>query len=326
MVIRAGKEIYFVKQTRRAMLSVLASGAAAAQPRRTVPWKPKLGILANYSESNIEFAKQEGFSSVQLSVGGKLPADATDEVVAKVRAQLDRTGLYLSSLMAVENHVAPDLAARSAGNARFAKAIELAGRLKVPYLATMSGNMPGRKLAEQVAEIVKVYNEKYFPLCQKHNVRLLWEPWAGGPNIATGPVGYEVLFKGFNDSPYVGLLYDPSHLQWQFMDPVQAARDFIDKIWDVHLKDTEILWHVLRKTGINPLNNARWWRFRLPGSGIVDWKGFFTVLQEAGYQGAMNIEHEDEFYYPAYANGEFTEQFKAGFRLTHKFLRQYVPA
>ena len=82
------------------------------------------------------------------------------------------------------------------------------------------------------------------------------------------------------------------------MDPVQCARDFVDKIWDVHLKDCEILWHVLRKTGINPLDNARWWRFRLPGSGIVDWKGFFTVLQEAGYQGAMNIEHEDEFYYP----------------------------
>ena len=317
-----------MKQTRRAMLGVLASAAASAQQRRRpAPWKPKLGILTNYSEGNVEFAKQEGFTSVQLGVGGKLPADAPDEVVAKVRSQLDRLGLYCSSLMAVENHTAPDTAARAAGNARFAKAIELAARLKVPYVATMSGNMPGRKLAEQVDEIVKVYTEKYFPLCQKHHVKIIWEPWAGGPNIATGPVGYEALFKGFNDSPYVGLLYDPSHLQWQFMDPVQAARDFIDKIWDVHLKDAEILWHVLRKTGINPLNNARWWRFRLPGSGIVDWKGFFTVLQEAGYQGAMNIEHEDEFYYPPYANnGEFTEQFKTGFRLAHKFLLQLVPA
>lgn len=327
MGIRIWKEAIPVKQTRRAVLGALASVAASAQQRRRpAPWKPKLGILANYSESNLEFARQEGFTSVQLNVGRALPADAPDELVAKVRAQLDRAGLYCSSLMAVENHTAPDPAARAAGNARFTKSIELAARLKVPYVATMSGNMPGRKLAEQVDEIVKVYTEKYFPLCQKHNVKILWEPWAGGPNIATGPVGYEALFKGFNNSPYVGLLFDPSHLQWQFMDPVQAARDFIDKIWDVHLKDTEILWHVLRKTGINPLNNARWWRFRLPGSGIVDWKGFFTVLQEAGYQGAMNIEHEDEFYYPAYDGANFTEQFKAGFRLTHKFLRQHVPA
>jgi hypothetical protein len=55
---------------------------------------------------------------------------------------------------------------------------------------------------------------------------------------------------------------------------------------------------VLRRTGINPLNSERWWRFRLPGYGSVDWKGLFTVLQEAAYQGALNIEHEDEFYYP----------------------------
>ena len=102
-----------------------------------------------------------------------------------------------------------------------------------------------------------------------------------------------------------GLQFDPSHLVWQFMDPVQAAREFVDKIYDVHLKDTEILWHVVRRGGIQPVNNVRWWRFRVPGYGSVDWKGFFSVLAEAGYTGAMNIENEDEFYYPAYKRGKF---------------------
>jgi sugar phosphate isomerase/epimerase len=137
------------------------------------------------------------------------------------------------------------------------------------------------------------------PVAEKNKVRILWEPYAGGPNIGTGPVGWEALFKSFKDSPHVGLQFDPSHLVWQFMDPVQAARDFADKIYDVHLKDCEILWHVLRRTGINPVNNARWWRWRVPGQGAVDWKGFFAVLAENGYTGAMNIENEDEFYYPA---------------------------
>ena len=40
----------------------------------------------------------------------------------------------------------------------------------------------------------------------------------------------------------------------------------------------------------------------------------------------MNIEHEDNFYYPAYEAGNFTEPYKAGFRVAHEFLRQYVPA
>lgn len=109
------------------------------------------------------------------------------------------------------------------------------------------------------------------------------------------------------------------------MDPVDCARQFVDKIYDVHLKDVEILWHVVRKTGILPVNNAQWWRFRVPGYGVVDWKGFFTVLAEAGYTGAMNIENEDEFYYPPYESGEFTPQFKRGFQVAKQFLDTLVP-
>lgn len=313
-----------MKITRRAMLASVAT-SSVAQVQKYANWKPKLGILAQYSDANIEFASQEGFKSLQLSVNSTLPFDASDSLVARVTDHIKRAGLYVSSLMAVENHVDPDSVARAAANTRFCKVLDLAGRMNVPYVGTMSGSMPGRKFQDQVAEIVRVYTEKYFPLCEKYRVKILWEPWAGGPNIATGPVGYEALFTAFHGSPYVGLLYDPSHLVWQMMDPVQCARDFIDRIWDVHLKDCEILWHVLRKTGIHPLNNARWWRFRLPGQGMVDWKSFFTVLEEAGYSGAMNIEHEDQFYYPPYKGTDFTDQYKEGFRVAHRFLRQYVP-
>jgi sugar phosphate isomerase/epimerase len=313
--------------TRRHLLGTMgaASVAAAQNARRFKNWKPKLGILCRFSESNIEFARREGFTSVQLGLDKNLSPGSTDAQIELVRTALKRSNLYLSSLMAGENHIDPDPAQRGRINANFVRTLELAAKLGTPYVATMSGKMPGKSLQEQAREIARVYTENYFPACQKLNVKILWEPWAGGPNIATGPVGYEALFKALDNSPYVGLLYDPSHLQWQMMDPVQAARDFIDKIWDVHLKDVEILGHVLRKTGIEPLNNAQWWRFRLPGSGIVDWKSFFTVLMEAGYTGAMNIEHEDQFYYPAYDGENFTEQYKAGFHVAHEFLKQYVP-
>src|SRR6185436_11002782 len=109
-------------------------------------------------------------------------------------------------------------------------------------------------------------------------------------------------------------------------DPIQCARDFAGKIFDVHLKDTEIQWPVLRKTGIHPTNNARWWRFRLPGFGSIDWAAFFTVLMDAGYEGAMNIEHEDDLYGWPYRGDDFSEEYKAGFRLAHRYLRQFVPA
>ena len=110
------------------------------------------------------------------------------------------------------------------------------------------------------------------------------------------PAGFSALFKGFGDSPYVGLQYDPSHLVRQFMDPIQTARDFVDKIYDVHLKDTEILWPVLRSTGIYNENHVTWWRYRIPGMGSINWREFFSVLQDVGYKGGMSIEQEDPLY------------------------------
>jgi sugar phosphate isomerase/epimerase len=242
-----------------------------------------------------------------------------------IKDKIQKSGIYISSLDVGGNHIDPDPAKREQQNQYTMKCIELCGKLGIPYIGGQSGTIKGQPLQQQVDEIVRVYNERYFSLCEKHNVKILWEPYAGGPNIATGPVGWEALFKAFNNSPHVGLQFDPSHLVWQFMDPVQAARDFADKIYDVHLKDTEILWHVLKRTGIQPPNNERWWRFRVPGYGSVDWKGFFTVLSEVGYKGAMNIENEDPFYSPSYVQGNFSEPFKRGFRVAHEYLKTLVP-
>ena len=309
--------------SRRTVLTAM-SAAAAAQAQRPGPpnWKPKLGVLCEYSDSNLEFVKAEGFTSMQLRLN---PARLDDAAIAGIKDKIARAGIYVSSLAVDGNHIDPDPAKRETQNTYTIKCIELCGKLGIPNIGGQSGKITGQKLQPQVDEIVKVYTEKYFPVCEKNKVRILWEPYAGGPNVATGPLGWEALFKAFGSSPHVGLQFDPSHLVWQFMDPLAAARDFVDKIYDVHLKDTEILWHIVRKAGIQSIDNVRWWRFRIPGYGSVDWKGFFSVLAEAGYTGAMNIENEDNFYYPAYNQGNFTEQYKRGFRTAHEFLKTLVP-
>ena len=300
----------------------MSAAAAQAQRRPPVNWKPRLGVLCQYSESNIDFVKSEGFTSVQLRLD---PDKLNDAAIAAIKDKIQRAGLYVSSLAVDGNHIDPDPTKREQQNTYTLKCLDLCGKLGIPHIGGQSGTMRGQPLQQQVDEIVKVYTEKYFPACEKNKVRILWEPYAGGPNIATGPVGWEALFKAFGTSPHIGLQFDPSHLVWQFMDPVAAARDFVDKIYDVHLKDTEILWHIVRRGGIQPVNGARWWRFRIPGYGSVDWKGFFSVLAEVGYTGAMNIENEDEFYYPPYNQGNFTEQYKRGFRTAHEFLKTLVP-
>ena len=309
--------------TRRQLVGTLTAAAGLglkASAAKTM-WKPKLGLLTTLDEANLRFLEEEHFTSITTFADPKFDNDSE---VEKTKARLKRGNLTITSLMAMVNHTDPDPAKRAQANTEMARCIVQCGRLGIPYASTMSGNMPGRKLSEQVNEIVRVYHEKYFPLCRKHNVKIVWEPWPEGPNIATSPANYEALFKAFSDVPFVGLQFDPSHFVRQFMDPLQAARDFVDKIWDVHLKDTEIFWPVLNKVGIRPIDDTPWWRYRLPGFGNIDWKAFFTILMDVGYTGGMNIEHEDDLY-GGEPGSPITEIAKTGLRVSHQFLKQFVP-
>jgi len=309
--------------SRRVLLAGSSAALLAQAQRQRVPsWKPKLGVLASYSDANLEFIKAEGFTSMQLRAD---PRKLDDNAISAMKDKIAKAGIYVSSLACDGNHIDPDPAKRKQQNEYMLACIDLCGKMGIPAIGGQSGTMKGEKLAKQVDEVVKVYDDVYYKACEKNKVSILWEPYAGGPNIATGPLGWEALFKAFGPGAPVGLQFDPSHLVWQFMDPIQAARDFAEHIYDVHLKDTEILWHVLKRAGIQSVDNVRWWRFRIPGAGSIEWKSFFAVLEEVGYQGAMNIENEDAFYYPAYDGANFTEQYKRGFHTAHNFLKTLVP-
>jgi sugar phosphate isomerase/epimerase len=306
----------------------------AAAPRRSPrakhkEWRPKLGVLGPYTPANVEWAKQAGFTNMILRSGrrGSLDPDTiTDAQIESIKSTLAKHNMHVSAFQVDGDHINPDPARREAVNTRFAKTIELAGKVGVRYIGTQSGKDATKSFPDQISEIVRVYNEKYFPACQRNNVRILWEPYPEAPNLATSPVGFDALFKAFGDSPYVGLQYDPSHLLRQFMDPIQTARDFVDKIYDVHLKDTEILWPVVRAGGIDPVNKAKWWRYRIPGMGSIDWRGFFSVLQDVGYDGGMSIEQEDPLYGADNNPGpDFSDDFKMGFVMGKRYLDQYVP-
>lgn len=319
--------------TRRSLVGSLAVGslAAAAVRKPHTEWKPLIGVLGPYSPGNVAWAKEQGFTNMILGSGpGRNDAlnamKITDSEVEQVKSVLKQNGMHVSALQVGLDSINPDAARRDRSNEYFVKAIELAGKLGVAYIGTQSGKDATKSFPAQVDEIVRVYNEKFFKPCEANKVRILWEPYPEAANIATSPVGFRALFKAFGDSPYVGLQYDPSHLVRQFMDPVETAREFVDKIYDVHLKDTEILWPVLRAGGINPVDGARWWRYRVPGMGSVDWRGFFSVLQEVGYQGAMSIEQEDDLYGADHNPGpDFGEDFKVGYVMGKRYLAQFVP-
>lgn len=96
--------------------------------------------------------------------------------------------------------------------------------------------------------------------------------------------------------PEFGFNFDPSHLIWQGIDPVQFIREFPDRIYHVHIKDAHVT--LTGRSGINcsHLNFGdarRGWDFRSPGRGSVNFEEIIRELNRIEYQGPLSIEWED---------------------------------
>src|SRR4051812_19508459 len=118
--------------SRRKLLGAAAIAQAIPIPAQSRPWNPTLGILGNFSESNVRFAKEAGFSSIGLLAHPKTTLDLsgalTEQRIEQVRTSIKNSGLRLSVIGChLVNHIATDAAERARGNEQFVRAIELAG-------------------------------------------------------------------------------------------------------------------------------------------------------------------------------------------------------
>ena len=132
--------------TRRTVLTAIsAAAAAAAQAQRNRPpnWKPRLGVLMQYSDSNLEFVKAEGFTSAQLRLD---PDQVDDAAIAAIKDNIAKSGIYISSLAVDGNHIDPDPAKRDRQNAYTVKCLDLCGKLGIPNIGGQSGTIPNMPL------------------------------------------------------------------------------------------------------------------------------------------------------------------------------------
>jgi len=106
----------------------------------------------------------------------------------------------------------------------------------------------------------------------------------------------ERLLKEFGFRKTLGFNYDPSHLLWQGCDPVIFLRDFMDRVYHVHMKDAAVT--LDGKSGILGSfitfgDTRRGWNFRSLGHGDVDFEGIIRELNMYGYTGPLSVEWED---------------------------------
>jgi sugar phosphate isomerase/epimerase len=93
-----------------------------------------------------------------------------------------------------------------------------------------------------------------------------------------------------------GFNFDPSHLHWQGVDPVEFIRAFPDRIFHVHVKDAIVTLNGrsgILSSHLNFGDPDRGWDFRSPGRGGVNFEEIIRALNHAGYNGPLSVEWED---------------------------------
>ena len=98
------------------------------------------------------------------------------------------------------------------------------------------------------------------------------------------------------DRPELGINWDPSHMNWQDIDPAGFLLDFPDKIYHVHAKDSKK--NLDGRNGrlgshLPWANPRRGWDFVSVGHGDVPWERCFRTLNCIGYTGPISVEWED---------------------------------
>jgi sugar phosphate isomerase/epimerase len=285
---------------------------------------PKLSIITPYSQEKLAFAAQAGYEGVVVTPGPAFNPNLSDRAIEQILATARNAGIRIVSIeYFAPNHTQRDAGKRAAANAEFIRALEFCHRLGCRFVGTFSGGMAGASMQDQAKAFADVFNEKYLPVCEKLDVSMGWENYPTGENFATVPAAMEAVFD-LVQSRRLGLEFDPSHFVRQYVDPISVAWHFKDRILAVHAKDTEIIHPVLQQVGIA---GHGWWRYRIPGQGIVNWPQFLTVLLQIQFNGGIAVEHEDQFWDAPHSAdlADFPQQRKDGFILARRFLGQYLP-
>ena len=254
-----------------------------------------------------------GFEALEVAAWpdlGDRPFTATHVVVdgfgeqeaATVLELFDAHGLTLSSLAYYDNNLHPDRLERDAINQHVHRCIDAAALLGCPTVGTFVGRDPGRTVSENLREAESVFaplvdhaGQAGVKLVIENCVMEGWHPDGYPGNLAYSPELWEWMFS-------IGLYlnYDPSHLVWMGIDPVEAVKPYIDRIPHAQAKDIELDPRARDRYGwpgkaverANPWD-VGWWRYRVPGRGQVDWPRLIDALYEGGFEGVLSVEHED---------------------------------
>jgi sugar phosphate isomerase/epimerase len=249
--------------------------------------------------------------------------EMSEKKVKTIKKLLEDYELGISSLGYYPNYLTPKKKSREYCFSHLRKVIDAANELDVEIVGTFIG----RDMNKTVEDNLKLYEQLWPAIveyAEKMNVKIAIEncpmrypehsAWPGGTNVAFSPPIWRKMFE-IIPSKNLGLNYDPSHLIWQGIDYIKPIKEFRDKIFHTHAKDTKIEWDMLKDIGVY----GHYWHVdRLPGLGDINWRRYIAALHEIGYTGTISIEHEDRNWESS------TDKKKEALLFAKKHLQRYL--
>jgi len=262
-------------------------------------------------EQILSFARENGFRQIEiLSVPGAghvVPETALKDSGETLKALFRKSGVRPSSYACYVNLLDPDLSRRKIVRKHICDLVLVAELTGVEVICTIAGMPLSGKTKMETIEQEAGYFQELCSFAAEHKVKIALENW-----FATNIQHLEHWRRLFElvPAPNFGLNFDPSHLVHQEIDYLSAVEEFAPRIFHTHAKDCDINYGLLRRIG-NKENG--WWRYVIPGRGVIHWGQYLGRLRKAGYNGVLSIEHEDS-----------SLGVEEGFVLGKRYLSQFV--
>jgi sugar phosphate isomerase/epimerase len=269
---------------------------------------------------------ERGIGRIEMGVGGWAQASHQldlDELLREPAArdrlagELREHGLELSCVNAAGNPLHPRPAVGELHAARLQGAIELAAKMGVGRVVTMSG-CPGSRDGGETPVFapwaLTPDDESLWEWQLEHRLAPFWRELCAraaddAPGVliclelhpgasAYNPASFERLAEA--GGPNLGINFDPSHFWWQGIEPLDVIARLGGRIGFAHGKDTLIHADRVRRDGVidhrHPVDpGTAPWHFAAVGTGHDGeaWAELLAALRAAGYDGDVSIEHED---------------------------------
>jgi sugar phosphate isomerase/epimerase len=263
-------------------------------------------------EEVLRHAKEIGYDCVEAMCwppggpdrkhGGVMHLDCTEFTQAQAddaRALCEKYGVTISALGYYGNPLSGDAGQAEAAIAHTRKVIDAAAKLGLHGMNTFVGANHSLPLDENLKrfedvwpDIVRYAEDRNIRIGIENCPMLFTRSWPFGWNLARTPAIWRKMFE-IIPSVHFGLNYDPSHLRMQLMDPIAPIHEFGPRIFHTHAKDMRIDPAKLDRLGslVVPMERST---AKIPGLGDIPWGKWIGALSDAGYDGPVCVEVEDE--------------------------------